>query len=327
MPTTPCNIGPAAQVPDAAHMQNKTWSSLTTTAPALCPQFQELIQGSQATGTAVPCKPLSPFAPFARPSAGHLHRSMRPGNSCRSPHHMFKPLSRPCRSQVRELRSQAAGDISVLRIAQERLRAVEGSLADAQRRGQAQAATIETQGLQMEQLRVALQVSAASGSACLPGVLSSNGQGLQVKQLRVAVQMANAACCICTPRLPSLETQGLQMGQLRVAAQSGRCFVLCSRHAGSCCIPCPHPPSHAERAISAPQCTKTFLCLIELEAPVSAQMVSEATGPCLLQAAQAQVRSAGAFQHAAAGRWHARQTSYVHCKPRPADTCLQALVR
>ena len=57
-----------------------------------------------------------------------------------------------------ELRSQAAGDISALRIAQERLRAVEGSLADAQRRGHSQAATIETQGLQMEQLRVALQV-------------------------------------------------------------------------------------------------------------------------------------------------------------------------
>ena len=83
-----------------------------------------------------------------------------------------------------ELRSQAAGDISALRIAQERLRAVEGSLADAQRRGQAQAATIETQGLQMEQLRVALQVCATSGSTCLqPDVLSSNGEGSQVKQL------------------------------------------------------------------------------------------------------------------------------------------------
>eukprot|EP00891_Asterochloris_glomerata_P004760 jgi/Astpho2/4760/fgenesh1_pg.00067_%23_217_t len=95
------------------------------------------------------------------------------------------------RSQVLELRSQAAGDISALRIAQERLRAVEGSLADAQRRGQAQAATIETQGLQMEQLRVALQV-------------------------------ADASCCICMPRLTSIQTEGLQIRQLRVAAQAAQ---------------------------------------------------------------------------------------------------------
>ena len=128
-----------------------------------------------------------------------------------------------------ELRSQAAGDISALRIAQERLRATEGSLADAQRRGQAQAATIETQGLQMEQLRVALQVCATSGSACLPDVLSSNGQGLHD-----AVQMADASCCICTPRLPFIEAQGLQMGQLRVAAYVGDASY-CFSDMLSCC--------------------------------------------------------------------------------------------
>ncbi len=201
-----------------------------------------------------------------------------------------------------ELRSQAAGDISALRIAQERLRVVEGSLADAQRRGQAQAATIETQGLQMEQLRVALQVCATSVSAWPPNVLFPNKQDLQVKQLRVAMQVADASCCICMPRLTSIQTEGLQIRQLRVAAQVGDASCCINSMLGAAAYYALHPPSHAANAIPAPHCAMTSLCLTESQGFVLAKMFSEATVLCLLQAAQAQAHSAGAFYTGAAGR-------------------------
>ena len=113
------------------------------------------------------------------------------------------------------------------------------------------------------------------------------------------VRMANASCCICVPRLPSSQTQGLQMGQLRVAAQVGDASSV-SRAPWELlhCMPS-IPPVMLQSAISAlvapkPLCASSVI--------VFAQMMSEPTGLCLLQAAQAQAHGAEAFHTVAAGR-------------------------